>query len=201
MMKNLVVKRALAFGIDYLIIAAYAMFLFGIASFFIEVGNFNPIKGPIIGFITLTLPVFLYFLLTEKSKHKATIGKRAMNISVSDHQPGVKGNIFIRNFVKFLPWEIAHLGVHWIVHYSNEKLDPPIWIWIALILPQVVVAGYMISILVYRGGYSIYDNIAKTKIVTNSVRVGNAIASTPFFGVTRHAKHLSQKNDIQFSRI
>lgn len=80
-MKKLLIKRGVAFGIDYLIIVIYAVLLFGITTM-INPENVNPIKGQFIGFITLTLPVFLYFYLTEKSIYKGTIGKREMNFTL-----------------------------------------------------------------------------------------------------------------------
>jgi uncharacterized RDD family membrane protein YckC len=71
-MNKLLVYRGVAFGIDYLIIGLYAMLLFGITSL-INPGMVNPVKAQFIGFITLTLPVYLYFYLSERSKYKGTI--------------------------------------------------------------------------------------------------------------------------------
>jgi len=68
------------------------------------------------------------------------------------------------NILKFLPWEIAHIGVHWIVYYSNTGTDIPIWVYALLILPQIVVFGYFISLIIYKGEYSFYDKIANTKV-------------------------------------
>ena len=162
-MRKLLIKRSVAFGIDYLIIVIYAVLLFGITTL-INPENISPIKGQFVGFITLTLPVFLYFYLTEKSIYKGTIGKRIMSISVIIDQQGSNRNILIRNVLKFLPWEIAHIGVHWIVYYSKMEIAPPNWVWVLLILPQIVVFGYLISLVIYKGEYSFYDKIANTKI-------------------------------------
>lgn len=151
-MKSLLIKRGVAFGIDYLIIAIYIALLIGITSL-IKPENINPIKGQFIGFITLTLPVFLYFYLTERSTYKGTIGKRIMNISVIINQEGSNRPILVKNILKFLPWEIAHIGVQWIVYYSKMEVDPPNWVWAALILPQIIVIGYIISLVVYKGEY------------------------------------------------
>lgn len=162
-MKKLLIKRVLAFGIDYLVIVAYALLLFGITSLF-GLTVFGPIRGQVVGFVTLTLPVFLYFYLNERSTYRATIGKRVMNISVITNLQSGNRNVLIRNVLKFLPWEIAHIGVHWIVYYSRMEMVTPNWVWAVLILPQIVVLGYMISAIIYKGEQSLYDKIANTKI-------------------------------------
>ena len=126
----------------------------------------SPFIRHLIGFVTLTVPVFLYFYLAEKGKHHGTIGKRILGIYAKTHAGQSNKNILIRNIVKFLPWEIAHTGVHWIVFYSSQNIEPPIWIWFALIAPQVLVVVYMLSILISKGKTSIYDIIASTNIAS-----------------------------------
>jgi len=168
-MKKLLIKRGLAFGIDYLIIVIYAVLLLGITTL-LSLKSFGPIKGQFIGFVTLTLPVFLYFYLNERSIYRGTIGKRIMNISVITNQQNCNRNILIRNILKFLPWEIAHIGVHWIVHYSRMEIVTPNWVWIVLILPQIVVLAYLSSVIIYKGEHSLYDKLANTKIEITSAR-------------------------------
>lgn len=165
-MGKLTGRRILAFGLDYLLILFYAIVLFGLTSFF-DVGELSTLEGQLLGFLTLTLPVFLYFYLMENSSRAATIGKRVMNISVHSDSEKSSQKVFIRNVLKFLPWEVAHIGVHWIVYYSTLDQSPPAWVWIALILPQVVIFGYLVSIVLYKGEYSIYDKLANTRIELN----------------------------------
>jgi len=165
-MSKLTGYRILAFGLDYIIIAFYAGVLFG-ATTFLDIGDLSPTEGQFVGFLTLTLPVFLYFYLMEISSKAATIGKRVMNISVYSDSEKSSQKVFMRNVLKFLPWEIAHFGIHWIVYYSSLDQSPPAWVWGALILPQVVVLGYIVSIVLYKGESSLYDKIANTRIELN----------------------------------
>ena len=172
MMNKLILKRILAFGLDYLILVSYGMVLFGVTTT-IGVASLTPLEGQLVGFISLTLPVFLYFYLMEKSRLAATLGKRVMNISVQTLIANNSQRILFRNILKFLPWEIAHLGVHWIIYYSTIDKAPPVWVWVALILPQVIVLGYILSIVLYSGESSFYDRIANTKIVLNHRKTKN----------------------------
>jgi len=166
MMSKLILNRILAFALDYLIIIGYGMVLFALTTT-ISVASLSPLEGQIVGFISLTLPVFLYFYLMEKSSLAATLGKRVMNISVQTNTENNSKRVLLRNILKFIPWEIAHLGVHWIIYYSGIDKAPPVWVWVALILPQIIVLGYILSIIFYKGESSLYDKIANTSIVLN----------------------------------
>ena len=163
------IKRLLAFLIDYLLIILWAGFLMGATLLIhkilkLDFSKLSPYTGQAIGFITMTLVVFLYFYLSEKTSYHATIGKRILGISINTI--GSKRNsILIRNLIKFLPWELAHTGVHWAIYYSSQNIEPPVWVWIALILPQLLVIIYIISIIISKGKTSIYDKIAGTSIV------------------------------------
>ena len=164
-MSSLITKRIVAIAIDYMFVALYAVLLFVVAVTFFETNDVGPINGQIIGFLSLTLPVFLYFYLSEKSKRRATLGKKILKISVDSHQ---NKNIFYRNVLKFLPWEIAHIGMHWMYYFSNQEAKEPIWVWIVLLLPQIVVIIYIVSLFLNKGSATIYDKIAKTKIINKN---------------------------------
>jgi len=161
---TLLTRRILACLLDYAIILIYATLIFLIVTSIEPIESFlktdDPIKGQFIGFLFLTLPVFFYFYLFEKNKNRATVGKRIFKISLKN----IKGSIFKRNLIKFLPWEIAHLGVHWLLYSSKNSIATPYWIWICLIAPQLIVICYFISILTSKGTSSIYDTISKTKL-------------------------------------
>ena len=168
---KLSIRRFLAFGIDYILIAGYILLLLGISLFMIKTFEINtldksPYFGQIIGFFTLTFPVFLYFYLSEKSGFKGTIGKNKMRVEVVPIS-NIKNNsipILLRNIFKFLPWEIAHTGIHWHMYYFIREMETPIWIWATWIIPQVIILVYVVSIVLNNGESSIYDNMVKTKI-------------------------------------
>lgn len=165
MVMELLFKRLVAYLIDCLVVLLYAGIL-ALVSLQIHhamdnaLTNTNPFIGQLVGFVSLTIPAFLYFFLTERSAKRATIGKRIMKLKIDGD-----GSIFLRNFLKLLPWEIAHTGVYWLFYYSNQNAEPPIWVWILLILPQLMVLVYATSILVYKGESSLYDKIANTKVL------------------------------------
>lgn len=164
---NLIFKRILAFGFDYFVIISYAIILFLLSNFLLKDINFNSLfYNQLLSFSTLTLPVFLYFYFSEKSYRKATFGKRLLKIKVCAFDTNKRDNIFLRNFVKFLPWEIAHIGVYQIYYFENNNLESPLYVWILLIVPQIIVLIYFINILKSKGKSSFYDKISNVEIKT-----------------------------------
>ena len=162
--------RILAWFTDFAIIISYALLLWLFTMLLIGNANLqqieaNPIVGQLVGFVTLTLAVFLYSYLTEKSIWKGTIGKKLLKLSVVVEKESNRPNILLRNILKYLPWEVAHIGVHWIYFYESMGMETPLWVWITLIVPQLIVLGYFVSIIFSKGRSSIYDRIAGTKVV------------------------------------
>ncbi|HAX49884.1 MAG TPA: RDD family protein [Ignavibacteria bacterium] len=168
-MTALTAHRLLAFVVDYFLIILYAVLLFLLAWLFLGTDSFsylqdNHLLNQLITFTTMTLPVFMYFFLFETSKWNGTPGKKIFGIRVISNQPFQKRKIFMRNFIKFLPWEISNIGVIWSFNYTNTGTEIPIWIWLLLLLPQGVYIFYLTSIIYYKGESSFYDKIANTAI-------------------------------------
>ncbi|TAF65017.1 MAG: hypothetical protein EAZ55_10205 [Cytophagales bacterium] len=160
------IRRILAWTIDFGIIVLYAMLLFTVTNLFFEVrqDDINPYLGQLIGFLTLTLPVITYSYLTERSKWKATIGKRLFNLIVDKNELKTTKSVLLRNVLKYLPWELAHTGVHWIIYYESVGREIPIWTWAILIIPQLIAFLYFVSIISSKGQSSIYDRISGTRL-------------------------------------
>jgi uncharacterized RDD family membrane protein YckC len=170
-MTRQLIHRIFAWTIDFGIIVLYAILLFAVTSLFLDVrqAGLNPYFGQLIGFLTLTLPVITYSYLTEKGNWKATIGKRVLNLIVLTPENKANKSIMIRNLLKYLPWELAHTGVHWIIYFESVGRETPIWTWIILIVPQVLVFVYFISIILSKGQSSVYDRISGTKLQLRTV--------------------------------
>jgi len=107
-------KRLKAFAFDYLLILAYIIVLAGVNFGVILKGRVqddispffaSPVAKDMVAFLTLILPVILYFTLQEGSSHQGTWGKRKMGLRVVNAQGKTLTKIqaFVRSFVKFLP--------------------------------------------------------------------------------------------------
>ena len=113
---------------------------------------------------TATLPVYLYFILSEYSKKHATIGKRRFGLEVTSDKGDVTlWQSFIRNFVKvIIPWEATHIALF----FPTPVFAHPIGseFRIALFAPYIIFAIYGIYLLATKGRKTLHDAIAGTNV-------------------------------------
>lgn len=159
--------RLIAFLWDYMIILGYLFLLFGVSflikPLLIPLFMASPISGEITGFLLITMPVYLYFAISEGSKSHATWGKQKMGIVVTDMagQPIGLGNSLLRSALKFIPWELAHFTI-WHIVIPTEYPDYLIYSLFATVYGLVFI--YLISPLMNKNKQTLYDLIVGTVI-------------------------------------
>ena len=158
-------RRLLAFCVDWLVIAVWGVVLFA-AVMALHAGHLprpsSPWHSEVIGFLAMTVPVVLYFSLSECSIAQATLGKRALGLRVLAHGGGrvSVGSSFLRNCVKFLPWELGHIVANQAV---LSKVSVPGWVYLPMAFSFLLPAWWVASILIR--GYAPYDVVASTRVV------------------------------------
>jgi uncharacterized RDD family membrane protein YckC len=167
---KLVIRRLLAFGLDYLVIVGYLVVL-AVVSLAIMAsglrGAFSAAwatawSAEAMGFLMLTLPVVVYFAILESSKSGATLGKHALRLRVR----GLAGQrlnpwrSLLRSGVKFLPWEMAHFTIWHFVYATNAHAQPPPWTTISLTGVYALVAANLVTLVVGKTHRTIYDRVA-----------------------------------------
>lgn len=167
--KQIALRRFLAFGIDWLVIAIWGGVLFGIVMLIFSGNPPNPSgpwKAQAIGFFAMTLPVVFYFSICEYSSWRATPGKRIMRLRVvglkTDRIPFSR--ILLRNAIKFLPWEIGHLLANQAIFSSSSST--PNWLIVPMILSLAIPLWWVSTI--YLRGESPYDRISGISITLNN---------------------------------
>jgi uncharacterized RDD family membrane protein YckC len=167
-------RRIAAFGVDYLIIAAWIGLItavgFGARAILgIETGPIlsqaDKLRGHTIAFLSLTLPVILYFAIAESSRWQATVGKRALGLrvqTVTGARVGL-GRSLARSAIKFLPWEVAHTAIWHVPGQPFVSMPAPI----NFLGYAVALAGAgVFAAAVFRGrGRTPYDLVAGTMVV------------------------------------
>lgn len=168
MLNNYPFRRILAFCLNYIVGFLYAMLLFFVTTRIIQphTSNWGPFQGQMVGFFSLTLPVVLYFSILEFNK-QGSVGKMMMKLKVlrGDGEPQEFKALLMRNILKFLPWEVAHFGVHWAFYYVGQGMDLPIWNWSILILAQACTLFYLLEIFFRKDKRSLYDRLTNCKVV------------------------------------
>lgn len=164
-MNSLLVKRPLAYFIDFMIICS-ACILPQLISFWLFNGvPFKSFTQPYHVYLwvllTVSLPVWLYFILQEMSIKQSTIGKRIMHVKVTDKDNLriSKEKSFTRTFIKLLPWEISHAALLPIYFSKDPQLN------IGLYVANGFILVFIIYFIVKKGKTAIHDVLPNTRVV------------------------------------
>jgi len=166
-------NRAGAFALDYIVILLYLLIL-GLIGFLINSlgGTFSwlfadRIRAQLSGFLLVTLPVTLYFALSESSPQRATWGKRRLGLQVTDYDAERISvwRSLVRTTLKFIPWEIAHTFV-WTIAFSPA--DTPAWVNVSIILVYALIGLNLAFLIFTKKHQTIYDLLAKTCVIKRS---------------------------------
>lgn len=119
-----------------------------------------------IAILILTVPVVIYFALSEASRFQATVGKKLMKLTVVDAagQRLTLAKATVRAVVKFLPWEFFHSIIwHWEGWPANPT-PPTIFQVVAITAGWIVVGWFFVSIF-FGARRAPYDLAAGTIVV------------------------------------
>ena len=116
-------KRMMEFLFDYLFILAYLVLLF-LGSmliyiiFFNGVPEFTEIQSQWLVFLTSVLPITLLFTFLDYAKN-GSLGKVKEGLELVYQKKTVQASL-IRNTIKFLPWQLGHMGT---IHGFYSEFD------------------------------------------------------------------------------
>ncbi|AXH94893.1 RDD family protein [Ornithinimicrobium avium] len=109
--------------------------------------------------LATVVPFVVYLSVTESSRRRATLGKRWAGLVVVDASGGRAGTgqVWLRNIVKALPWEIAHLGVTRAIFEVQTAAAITLTV-LSLVLAAACAAPALI------GGRGLHDRMAGTRV-------------------------------------
>lgn len=166
-------RRVGAYLIDVVVIYVYIGVLFGASTALNAVWPLHEAMDASYGlrhaisFGTLTLPVVLYFVHMEHSRHRGTFGKRRLGLEVvaAHGGPAPLHSLAIRNAVKFLPWEMAHTWIHLHPGYLLSGPDSIADWMFGAVLPVGLMVVWVLLIFVRRDGRSVYELVSRTQVL------------------------------------
>jgi len=142
--------RIIAFALDWFVIAAWGALLFGIVML-VSNGDPRGFSGPwmsqAVGFVSMTLPVTLYFSVMESSRFSASIGKRLTGLRVrTTHGDRLSFRWSLaRTLIKFAPWELGHLVAQQGMFSGDGGFAG--WVYIPMLLSFLLPLWWVNSIL------------------------------------------------------
>jgi uncharacterized RDD family membrane protein YckC len=181
-------KRLKAFAFDYLLISAYIILLAAATVVVIKAAGWldlslrwpeTPFLADLMAFVTVVLPVILYFTSQESSTKQATWGKRKAGLSVVNANGGTltKTQAFVRSLLKFIPWQIAHTSLFHIPGWPRLVTVIPPWATFGFVLLYMLVGSYIVSALISKKHRTPYDWVVGSYVVIQEN--GSTLASIP----------------------
>ena len=169
-------KRLKAFAYDYLLILVYIVVLAGVNYGIILAGGAldkvspffaSPVVKDAIAFLTLILPVILYFTLQEGSIRQGTWGKIKAGIRVVNVNGGrlTRMQAFVRSLVKMVPWQIAHTCLFHIPGWPLAATAVPSGVTAGFILLYGLVGIYIASAVLSKKHRTPYDWAAGASVI------------------------------------
>ena len=164
--------RAGAFALDYIIILGYLLGLFLISLLINAMFDASQwlfadrIRAQLVAFMLVTLPVSLYFAVSESSYRQATWGKARLRVKVTDRDRNRIGfpRSLGRTLLKFIPWEISHTLI-WQIYFSSQMES--IWINYGFALVYLLIGLNIVSMLITRTNQTLYDLLADTYVISS----------------------------------
>lgn len=161
-------QRGIEVLVDYLVIVVYLAGLAAIAVtvYFASVGGipgFTMWQAQGIACFTSVLPVMLAFTHLDFSKARGSYGKRVARLRVNFKTASYWRSL-VRNSVKFLPWQLGHMGVIDGLYSDFSTISSQIFVGASLLLAAVLV----LPMLIRKDRRHLGDLLAGTQVVTNA---------------------------------
>ena len=140
-------KRMIELLFDYLFILAYLALLFLCSMLFYiilfnGIPEFTEIQSQCLVFFTSVLPITLLFTFLDYTKN-GSFGKAKAGLQLIYKKKTVQSSL-IRNAIKFLPWQIGHMGT---IHGFYSEFD---FLSIILSFLATLLAVALLAMMVFR---------------------------------------------------
>jgi len=156
--------RLLASLWDYLVVVAFLFVALLIGAAITAATPLSPtvMTTDLLAFLCSVLPTWIYLTTAEAGPRQATWGKHHHGLLVigPDQQDVTFGRSALRNAVKLLPWQLAHLAV------SRLALDVDATVMIGVTYGGAVLLIVVTLLLAWRttGHRALHDLIAGTRV-------------------------------------
>ena len=140
-------KRMIELLFDYLFILAYLALLFlgsmpFYTIFFNGIPEYTEIQSQCLVFFTSVFPITLLFTFLDYTKN-GSFGKAKAGLQLIYKKKTVQSSL-IRNAIKFLPWQIGHIGT---IHGFYSEFD---FLSIILSFLATLLAVALLAMMVFR---------------------------------------------------
>lgn len=162
-----VILRLKALLIDYFCIVIYLIVLFMIMLIvyfllFNGIPQLTSIQSQLISFFSTVFPITIYSIWKEAYGKQATLGKYKMGLHVNYLKKGsTLKYAAIRNLLKYLPWQLAHMAIIQGVYDGFDSIIIVILYVMSLGLPII----YVVMVLFRQDHRHLPDLLSQCEVV------------------------------------
>ncbi len=164
-------RRFGAFALDYILILGYLLAVVALSLFATSVSGASQwlfadrIRAQLVAFFIVTLPVTLYFVISESSQRQATWGKGRLKLRVATHDGNRIGfwRSLARTLFKFIPWELSHTLI-WQIYFARQT--EMAWISYGFALVYLLIGLNIVSLIRTRTNQTLYDLLTRTYVIS-----------------------------------
>ncbi|WP_026691761.1 RDD family protein [Alteribacter aurantiacus] len=159
--------RFKAFMIDYIVILIYLSGLLVVSLFLYpsiqQLFNGSLFMNQLFGFLLVTLPISVYFIISDSKIGTQSFGKRKSGIRVVDMngEPLSVSHNALRTVLKFLPWELSHFAVYRFSAGGEVALS--LYLLTGVIYTLIFI--YIVTAIFSKRRQSLYDFVLRTQVV------------------------------------
>lgn len=115
--------------------------------------------------VSISLPVYLYFIISERSGKQATLGKNIWKIKIGSRNGGVISTrqSILRNLIKIaIPWEMTHISILFPrpLFYADDPSIP-----FGIYLVDIILLLYLLVFILTKGKMTIHDYLSNTRAI------------------------------------
>lgn len=165
--------RLKAFAYDYLLIFMYLLLVLIVSLFLVpslqELFQTSRSAAQLMGFLLVTFPVSLYFVVTDSRICRQSFGKRKMRIRVVDASncPISIYRAIFRTALKFLPWELSHFMAYRMIYLGDGDVELLDYLIGGMIYTLILL--YILMAVFTKNKQSLYDRLTKTYVVKSTI--------------------------------
>lgn len=127
---------------------------------FREIPEFTQGQSQLIATLTSVIPLILIFSYLEGPTRYASLGKRKAGLTIH-YSKNAKVSSYVRNIIKFLPWQIGHIGTISGIYSNYESFLSQFASYGSLILASI----YCLMVFFRQDGRGVHDVIAGSLVV------------------------------------
>lgn len=174
------IRRLLAFAVDWLVFSLWAVAVLGVVVWSQVPWVESAWASQAVGACVTTIPFALYCAVCESSAWRATLGKRALGLTVRVASRETAGNggvaeagaggrlgvgrALVRAVGKFVPWELGHTAAHQFTVAGLRDESPALWVPVVSGAAMLLALGYVATLFV-GDGRAPYDRMVGTVVV------------------------------------